>query len=402
MGPQTVVTIYPECIEPGVPLPKKPVQRDALKFNLNDLAHALFFTGRAIPRAHVRASRSVGWPFGLRWAVRRLDPKADPSRGKQLQRDLKSRLERVRAHAEPREAQDGEGNALMLTTLGQGLSGTAQGRLSEDLGLAMMGLYCYETLSVVQLLGTSLAEECLDVIPRILPGGKKVKQRPDVIGFDVDRNAIIAEAKGRTAIRKTQLPALAAVVDDQLRSIHAVGIPDLLHPGGFGWFKCCRLYHRIGCIASFESTRSPMQLHVLDDRCWPPDDPTGHEDDEPLDEDLRSELVYRYYVYVCAAVGDDQISRRDSGSDVGSFRTVELPDAGITFGVLDSIYELVDSTGGDGADDPDALRRFERAIDNILESLDLGDRDSRDQGMFRDGTFFQADWTYEPEDAEAT
>jgi len=388
MGPRTVVTIYPECIRPRVPLPAKPRLRPALEFNSNDLAHALFFTGRAITRANLRAPRLFGWPFGVRRAVRRLNPTADRSLSRQLQHDLKSRLNRVRAHVEPRPSQGGKGNDLMLTTHGQSLTDTAQANLSEDLGLAMMGMYCYETLNVVQLLGISLAKEFLHVVFRPLPAGKKRDRRPDVIGFDVDRNAIIAEAKGRR--ENPRLPALAAVVDDKLRSVVAVWVPDLLHRG----FGLCRLHHRIGCIASFESRHGPLRLHVLDDRCWAAPVPAGP---EPLDANLRSPLVYLYYRHVCSAVGDAQITRRDSGSDAGSYRTVELP--GITFGVLDSIYELVDETGWNAPDDPDLLG-FAGEVDSILTSLDLRDRDSRDQGMFRDGTFFRADWNFELEDAK--
>ncbi len=393
MGPQTVVTIHPECIKPGVPLPANPVRLDALKFNMNDLAHSLFFTGKDVTRGHPLAPRYLSWPFGVRWSVRRLYPNADPSLSKQLQRNLKSRLNNVRAHVEPRKAPAGTGNYLMLTTLGQKLTGPAQGRLSEDLGLAMMGLYCYETLDVVQLLGTSLAEKCFIVTPRILQG-KTDKRRPDFIGFDAYHNAIIAEAKGRRG--NLRLPALAADVDDQLKSVRAVWIPDSVS----GRVVNCRHYHRIGCIASFKSFSSPLRLHVVDDRCWPAPGPLVQDDIEPLDANMRSELLYRYYSYTCAAVGYDQRTLRNL--DAGSFQTVELP--GITFGVLDSIFELVERTGSVDPNDLDALQGFAGEIDDILGSLDLGDLDSRDQdarneGMFRDGTVFQAAWHVETEDA---
>ena len=113
MGPRTVVTIEPECIKPGVLLPKKPQLRPALKFNSNDFAHALFFAGGEIARAHLRAARFVGWPFGSRWSVCRLAPTADASLSEQLHLELRSRLNHVRANVEPLKAQNG--HVLVLT-----------------------------------------------------------------------------------------------------------------------------------------------------------------------------------------------------------------------------------------------------------------------------------------------
>ena len=342
MGPRTVVTIYPECIRPGARLPKNPVLRDALRFSANDLAHALFFTGRRGTRTQLRSSRFVRWPFGFRRALHQLGPSEDPSLRKQLQRDLKIRFEHVRTHVEPRKDHSTGDNALVLTALGKALKGNYRGRLSGDLGLAMMGLYCYQTREVVQLLETALAEEDYWVIRRILPGGKSIQRSPDAIGFDINHQAIIAEAKGRTNV--TGLPKLAAQVDEQLNSIDEVGLPFFDLSDGSVFFLSCARFHRIGCIASFASDTSPMRLYVLDDRCWPHLHPVGLEDDEPLDENLRALLIFLYYQYLYAAIGDAQTTRQDSGSGVQSYRTVEIPDSGLMFGVLDPIYEMVDRT----------------------------------------------------------
>ncbi len=105
----------------------------------------------------------------------------------------------------------------------------------------------------------------------------------------------------------------------------------------------------------------------------------------PLAQLLVSGLLYQYYLRVCTAVGDGQAARRES--EAGTIRTVDLLDVGITFGVLDSIFDLV------GQRDSDAPRAFADRLRELL-SESLGADDPR---IFRDGTFFEADWPYEPE-----
>ena len=414
MGPQAAFTIHPECIEPGVPLPKKPPLRPALKFNSNDLAHALFFTGKVNDKSHLSAHPPRRWPR----------VQANKKLQAYLRWELISRYAMVRAYIEPRRSTQHSGeNDLALSPLVENLDGSEKACLSYFLGQAITGIYCYETLDVVQLLHASRAQDYFKGCPDVIfPTGS----RPDLIGIDIRCNGVVAEAKCRTEASKKQLEDLAIAADLQLRSVHLLHHwysrhhsrrgPYVWCPLGQRLCHYCPIYcasHRIGCIASFKSIRDPMRLHVLDDRCPSRRGAAGYRDDVRLDEQLRSEHLYRCYLYACAAVGGDQTRSRESGSDAGPFRTVELPDTGITFGVLDSIYALFERTGRDDpdapddGDDPDVLQGFAGEIDRILRSLNLGDpgsrnQESRDQGMFPDGTFFQADWSFEPGDAEAT
>ena len=394
MGLQATFTIHPKCIQPRVHLSNNPACMNALKFDSHGLAHAMFFTGKENDLSHLSSRSSANQPHA----------KIKPPLQDYLKWELAGRFAMVRAYVEPRPAQHKGQFDLTLTPLAQKLDPSEKACLSYFLGQAITGIYCYNTLNVVQLLHTSLASRHFNLQPG-KPGKPRTRRRPDLIGIDTRLNGIVAEAKGRTQASKKRLEDLAVDVDNQLRSVWLTDSLDYtpcfpwcpIHQGSAWCYHnyplgpCYYQCHRIGCIASFRTPKGPMRLHVLDDRCPSLHGAAGYKENVPLDGLLRSTLLYQCYSRVCTAVGNDPTSPRES--DAANFRTVELPDVGITFGVLDSIYELVAETRPDERADPVELQRFMENLDDILASLDTSDA-----RIFSDGTFFEADWPLQDRD----
>ena len=265
----------------------------------------------------------------------------DPLLRDSLRWELASRYAMVRAYVRPSSAKQSRDNDLILTPLAKYIDRSEKGCLSYFLGQALTGIYCYKTLDVVQLLHESRAGQFFKIVPRS-------KRRPDLIGIDTRHNAIVAEAKGRSSISRSELPKLAIEVAAQLWSLRCIGSVCPAHGrrcslGQYCRFRCLR-HHRVGCIASFQSRDDPMRLHVLDDRCPHHRHISGYEDDMPLDDDLRSELLYRCYLRVFNAIGDVRSSQQVSESDTTGIRVIDLADVGITLGVLDAVYALVEGT----------------------------------------------------------
>lgn len=370
-----------------------------LTFSFHELTHALFATGR--------------WND---WAIRRFRRRNYLPRLKITRKDgmavvlkfLKS-WATLRLYVEPPGKPSRRNSDLFLRKRAYDEEFSQRRHFAEDFGLAMTGIYCYKNLDVVQLLHEENSALCFDVI--------RGDKQPDLIGINNDGYAIIAEAKGSTSARITGGSTVVKDAIHQLCSVSFVGLKEPLYMchrhrqnlfSASGQCSNCRRlqsvynpYKRVGCISTFESKASAMKLFVLEPDCPSigyPTDPDAT-DEERLDDSVATEQLARFYTFLYSTIhsGLSLTSSSVENWDGPELRVLGLPDIGLSFGMLAEVHNLVEDLLLMDDEDSGALVDFADNIRSELSSATFLDA-LTDPRLFRDGTFFQADWL---EDMEA-
>lgn len=251
-----------------------------LHYSVNDLAHALFTTGRA-PGDQALFGMASYW-------------------------ELVHRVSLIPAYL--RRSSTG---FVMRSPLAFDLDRSEKVGLSFALGQAMTAVYCRQQLGVRFLMHVDRYAARYRV--RFQAG----RSRPDFIGCVSPQKWVVAEAKGRSSRMELSLPLKLAAQKSMVRSIR----------GYRPWLS-------IGCVASFPPTLGGFAGQLRVDAVDPPISESSV--DIAIDE---TRFIRAYYEpFVTAMNVGDIIPYGDS-----PYITAKLPSIGMEIGVLRTVFEAIES-----------------------------------------------------------
>lgn len=251
---------------------------DRIRFTANDLAHALFTTGRA-PGNQFSYGKVSAWEFMHRASV-------IPA---YIRRDRNQRLVRSR--------------------LARELDRSEKVALSYALGQAMTGIFCNITLSIPFLMHVDRYSKRHNVT-------FSSRKRADLIGFSNGLGWSVAEAKGRSGSMEV---GLRQKLVDQKRSVLSVaGAPPAL---------------ALGCVASFPPQAPWLRIDAFD--------PEQNEiEPTAISVDLDRYML-AYYEPFTAAIDAGETENTDDEAQFAAIRAVRFPGLGLRLGLLRSIEQRV-------------------------------------------------------------
>lgn len=258
------------------------IPRDTiLRFSSDDLAHALFVTGRA-PGDQGRYGDASVWEWLHRSSL-------------------------VPAYV--RLAAQGDG--LMRSELAESLDRSEKVALSYALGQAMTAVFCRQVLGVRFLMHVDRYAS------RWRLNFATGRRRPDLFGRIAAARWVVAESKGRSNGMEAALSHTLKQQKGMIRSIagHAPAVA-------------------LGCVASFPTVswrgERRMRIDVVD--------PESDERSVSLDEVTDEQFLRTYYEPFLRAIEVGQPS-----SDEADYVASELPESGIRVGLRRAIYEAINA-----------------------------------------------------------
>lgn len=248
-----------------------------LSFTTDDLAHALFATGRAPGDQWAHSMASV-WEWIHRTSLIPAYIRRTP-RGRVVRSDLALELDR-----------------------------SEKVGVSYAIGQAMTNIFCEKLLSANFLMHIDRYASRYGVT------FGPTRKRADLFGPDLTGQWIVAEAKGRSNSMESDLPQ---TLIDQKRSISLVAgsVPRL----------------SLGCVASFPPYARELEVDAFD----PDEDAT-----EAIQLDIKPDLYFlAYYEPFIAAIDFGVTRDQPAGDEEMIFST--LPQAGLRIGVLRAIADRI-------------------------------------------------------------
>ncbi|MBM0256308.1 hypothetical protein [Micromonospora sp. 4G55] len=265
-----------------------------LEFTTDDLAHALFATGRA-PGDEVRHGWASVWEFVHRVSL------------------IPAYVRRT------------DGGALVKSALARELDRSEKVTLSYSLGQALTGIFCERKLGVTHLLHMDRYAS------RWAVTFAATRKRADLFGLAAD-GWVVAEAKGRSNGMEADLPNTLVA---QKRSVKSIA-------GERPWLA-------LGCVAAFPPHRYELSITAVD-----PDE----EGPEPIDVDLDLDrYMLTYYEPFLAAIAAGTPEVQDERYLTSRFGMLNLrvglrreiaarvrqASQGELSGLYDSVAELLDA-----------------------------------------------------------
>lgn len=247
-------------------------------FTADDLAHALFTTGRA-PGDQLSHGKASVWEFIHRVSV-------IPA---YIRRDRDQHLVRSR--------------------LARELDRSEKVALSYALGQAVTGIFCQKILSIPFLMHVDRYAERYGVM---FGSGK----RADLIGYDSSLGWSVAEAKGRS---NSMEPGLRQKLVAKKRSVVSIeGSPPAL---------------ALGCVASFPPRVPWLRIDAIDPEL---------EEIEPtaISVDLDRYML-AYYEPFTAAIDAGEADAGDDDAELSPVRSVRFPGLNLRVGLLGSVDQRV-------------------------------------------------------------
>jgi hypothetical protein len=268
----------------GFPSTVRP--RGTLTLTADDLAHALFVTGRA-PGDQTRHGLASVWEFIHRASVIPAYLRRSPT------------------------------GAVHKSGLAQDLDRSEKVALSYALGQALTGVYCRQQLGVRFLMHLDRYQGRYGLT---FGTGRK---RPDLFGWTSGGDWIVAEAKGRSNGMESGLPAKLAAQKSMVRTI-AGASPKLA----------------LGCVATFPvlyaGTWDRLRVDVVD----PP------QAEKAVDIEVEPNRFLRaYFEPFEAALTAGELDDGDP-----NYVIARLPGLGVRVGVLRSIHDLMAQQNEQGVD----------------------------------------------------
>lgn len=248
-----------------------------LTFRSDDLAHALFTTGRA-PGDQARHGSASLWEFIHRASL------------------IPAYLRRTSTRA------------IHKSALAQDLDRSEKVGLSYALGQAMTAIYCREQLGVDFLMHVDRYATRHGVTFGL---GRK---RPDLFGMTLPGDWIVAEAKGRSNGMERGLPAQLAGQKSMIKSINGTK-PTVA----------------LGCVSSFPVLYSGVWDRLRVDVVDPPQEPEAADIVVDLDRFWRA----YYEPFVLAAGAGEAVD------DLPGYVVSRFPGLGLQVGLRTSIHELL-------------------------------------------------------------
>lgn len=301
-----------------------------LQFSPNDLAHALFATGRAPGDQKLYGTASV-WEFLHRTSL-------IPA---YVRRNFRGKLVRSR---------------LALDLDRSELVG-----LSYALGQAVTGVFCRTELSVTPLMHVDRYANQYGVV------FGQTRKRADLFGL-TPQGWVVAEAKGRSRSMETSLRQKLIA---QKRSITSI-------QGAPPWLA-------LGCVASFPVPAAGMQIDAFD--------PEEDSDEAIALNVTLDRYMLAYYLPFLNAIDlgepdqapvqfeSSRFELGEPGQPLGRFVSARFDDVGVRIGLLRVIADRV-------------RRASTGELEGLYAELQaiLADSLSRDIGMFPDGTIVETYW----------
>ncbi|MFV0425783.1 MAG: hypothetical protein ACK5KU_01960 [Beutenbergiaceae bacterium] len=264
-------------------LPDKYSTGGTLSFTNDELAHALFTTGRA-PADQARHGRASLWEFVHRASL------------------VPAYLRRTST------------GALGKSALAHELDPSEKAALSYALGQAMTAIYCRQELDVSFLMHVDRY-----AIQNQVSFGSG-RGRPDLFGMMSSKGTmssndwVVAEAKGRSNGMERGLPAQLAAQKSMIKTINGQQ-PKVA----------------VGCISSFpvqpRGTRDQLHVDVVD--------PPPESEAVGIEIDLKLFRRAYYLPFVLAADAGERVS------DLPGYRLSRFPGLGLQVGLRSSIHDLV-------------------------------------------------------------
>jgi hypothetical protein len=286
--------------------PQGVIQRiGSMQFSANDLAHALFTTGRS-PGNQTTYGMASFWEFVHRASL-------------------------VPAYI--RRTPNGR---LVRSQLARDLDRSEKVGVSYALGQAATGIFCRQLLSIPFLMHIDRYADRYN-----LTYGA-TRKRADLFGWAASRDWIVAEAKGRSNSMEYELRR--KLVEQKRSVVSIAGQPPAL---------------ALGCVASFPSDASVMRVDAFDP------EPEGL-DHLNIDVNLDRYMLAYYEPFITAIEAGDEDDDARSRSPIGSTR---IPALRLRVGLLRTIEQRVrramqgelDGLGEDILSDlsgPDAIAPF--------------------------------------------
>jgi hypothetical protein len=267
----------------------------SLTFTPDDLAHALFVTGRA-PGHRASFGAASFW-------------------------ELLHRTSLIPAYVRLRT-----GGRLVRSRLAVELDRSEKVALSYALGQAMTGLFCERLLSVGHLMHVERYANRYNVV------FGPTRRRPDLFGLGPS-GWLVAEAKGRSNAMER---ALEGKLQNQKRAIRTIaGVRPVL---------------ALGCVASFPPDTGAMRVDAFD----PEDD-----QDESVDLRIDLDRFFlAYYEPFVAAIGLGNVEARGGRVTTASFANIGLT-LGLDNAILNRVRRAMEGqVEGLGAEITDVLQGF--------------------------------------------
>lgn len=250
----------------------------SIRFTADDLAHALFTTGRAPGNQFSYGKLSV-WEFIHRASV-------IPA---YIRRDRNQHLVRSR--------------------LARELDRSEKVALSYALGQAITGIFCNVTLSIPFLMHIDRYAERYSLT-------FSSQKRPDLIGYSSSQGWSVAEAKGRSGAMEF---GLRQKLVDQKRSVLSIeGAPPAL---------------ALGCVASFPPNTAWLRVDTFD--------PEQHEIEPTAISVNLDRYMLAYYEPFTAAIDAGEAETTDDDAESAPIRAVGFPSLRLRLGLLRSIDQRV-------------------------------------------------------------
>ena len=271
--PQFEVRFSTHRFQPGI-VP----DNGSLQFSPNDLAHALFTTGRA-PGDQARFGEASLW-------------------------ELIHRASIIPAYIRRRPY-----GQLVRSSLVQLLDRSELVGVSYALGMAMTAIFCRHQLSVIQLMHIDRYAGQYQVV---FGSGRK---RADLIGPTIN-GWVVAEAKGRS---RTAERELRTKLEDQKRSVLSV-------EGQPPWLA-------LGCVAWFPAPEGGLRVDAFD-----PAEEEKEVESVRYDQIDLDRFLFAYYLPFVSAV--DAGNPADDIADPHNVEAADFGPIGITLGLLRPIADL--------------------------------------------------------------
>ena len=249
----------------------------SLRFSANDLAHALFTTGRA-PGNQATYGRASFWEFMHRASL-------------------------IPAYI--RRTPDGR---LVRSKLARELDRSEKVGVSYALGQAATGIFCRQLLSIPFLMHIDRYGDRYDLAYAV------TRKRADLFGCTVSRDWVVAEAKGRSNSMEYELRGKLV---EQKRSVVSIAgqLPALA----------------LGCVASFPPDASVMRVDAFDP------EPEGLEPFS-INADLDRYMLAYYEPFIVAIDAGEGDEAAESPSPI---RSTYIPAVGIRIGLFGAIEQRV-------------------------------------------------------------
>jgi hypothetical protein len=249
----------------------------SMRFSANDLAHALFTTGRA-PGNQATYGKASFWEFVHRASLIPAYIRRNPN------------------------------GRLVRSQLARDLDRSEKVGVSYALGQAATGIFCTQLLCIPFLMHIDRYGD------RYNMAYAATRKRADLFGCAASREWVVAEAKGRS---NSMEYLLREKLVEQKRSVVSIaGQPPAL---------------ALGCVASFPPDTSVMRVDAFDP------EPEGLEHFS-IDVDLDRYMLAYYEPFIAVIDVGEEGEESESRSPI---RSTRIPALGIRVGLLNTIEQRV-------------------------------------------------------------